>query len=107
MSEAGLPRAEKIGQIEAVAEADGHDQRIDGDVGLDAGIFPRRVGIFPDLLDVGVEVPAFADLDVDAGLQGEAPGVVETDLGAAEIAVAAIEVVNILNAGADVGFKSR
>ena len=62
------PGAKDVGQIEAVADADGHDEWVDGDIGLGGGTLPGGVGIEPDFLDVGVEVPTFANFDIDASL---------------------------------------
>jgi hypothetical protein len=70
---------EKITQIEAVAEAGGEDPRIQISVGPHARTIPMDLRVEPRLLDVGVEIPAATERDVEARLKREADGIVDVD----------------------------
>ena len=98
--------AKNRAEIEAVAEPGREDPGIEIGIAHDAdtaerGVVPSDGGIEPGLLDVGVERPALAERDVEAGLQREAPDRVDIDLGRAEriVARAGVEEIDVLHAG--------
>ena len=102
--------AEDSIEIEAIADASGEDPRVKLGIAHDirstggGGVVPRHIGIEPSLLDVEIERPAITKTDIDASLQGKAPGVVDTDLAGAQHVVtrAGVEEVDVLHAGADI-----
>src|SRR5688572_2855542 len=64
---------ENIAEIEAIAKTRREDPGIDIGVSPDAETAERRVaprhgGVEPGLLDVGIEVPAITDVDIQARL---------------------------------------
>jgi hypothetical protein len=105
--------AEQVVEVEAVADVGRHEQRIEVVVGDDRGAIggdPGDLAVLPDLLDVEAERPAAAEIVIDATLDRRAEAVAEVraddraagDVGDAVAASAGVEVVNPLEADADI-----
>ncbi len=102
--------AENVAEIEAIADARREDPRIDIGVAHNVHaaergvVMPSDGGVEPRLLHIEIQRPAVAKSDIDAGLEGEAEGVVDLDFAGAEdvVAGALVEEGDILHACADI-----